>query len=99
MELEPIETQKTPKKGVKRQGKTANDESKKHHSITSGRHRNGLTAGDARIGDCCRNNSVLAKKTEIRRLDDRRAPCAIGHAGARDYFSRRRRHWCPQQQG
>ena len=51
MELEPIETKKTPKKGVKRQGKTANDECKKHHSKTSGRHRNGLTAGDARIGD------------------------------------------------
>ena len=51
VELEPIETQKTPKKGVKRQGKTANDECKKHHSITSRRHRNGLTTGDARIGD------------------------------------------------
>ena len=51
MELEPIETQKTPKKGVKRQGKTANDECKKHHSKTSERSRNSLTAGDARIGD------------------------------------------------
>ena len=47
MDLEPVEAKKTPKKGVERQGETANDECEKHHLKTSGRHRNGLTVGDA----------------------------------------------------